>query len=367
MIYLIIFIGFLGYSLMITIFTPLLLASHYEHKTILLGLLLSLYPLGQFFGSPCLGYLSDRFGRRIVLVVSLVLAMLFYFAVAGSLEGKSLVLLMISSLILGFVEGNIVLAQGIISDVYPKEERGKYFGYIYLWVSMAYIVGPLFGGQVAARLGSAAPFWIVGLLLGFLSLYAYFRFRETHEGTEGHFQIFSHLFMPEYRRYYFINFLLYLGIFGFFRVYPMFLVKTYNYDVAQISYYIAWVAVPLVLANMGLNGYLGRHFSAKRLTIVSAFFFALFMCLIPFLNPWISLFLTSAGLAICLPNCAALLSHQAPQAVQGQVMGNNQSLQVGAEALSGFVGGVLAAIVISLPLFALALVVGIGLVMLYKH
>ena len=74
-----IFAGFVGYSLMITVFTPMLLRSDspmiaaddpMSKRTILLGFLLCLYPLGQFLGSPVLGSLSDRFDRKPVLLIS---------------------------------------------------------------------------------------------------------------------------------------------------------------------------------------------------------------------------------------------------------------------------------------------------------
>jgi MFS family permease len=71
--YVVIFFGFVGYSLMITIFTPMILKNDtamiaantpMARKTILLGVLLALYPFGQFVGSPIMGSLSDRFGRN---------------------------------------------------------------------------------------------------------------------------------------------------------------------------------------------------------------------------------------------------------------------------------------------------------------
>ena len=68
-----------------------------------------------------------------------------------------------------------------------------------------------------------------------------------------------------------------------------------------------------------------------------------------------TLFLTSGALALCLPSCATLLSRAAPEAEQGRVMGNNQALQVGAEALSGFLGGLAAALLVELPLILLGL------------
>ena len=71
---------------------------------------------------------------------------------------------------------------------------------------------------------------------------------------------------------------------------------------------------------------------------------------------WATLFLTSAALAICLPACATLLSKATSEAEQGRVLGNNQALQVGAEALSGLVGGLAAAWFVELPLILLGLV-----------
>jgi hypothetical protein len=69
----------------------------------------------------------------------------------------------------------------------------------------------------------------------------------------------------------------------------------------------------------------------------------------------VTLFLTSGALAICLPACATLLSKAASEMEQGRVMGNNQALQVAAEALSGLIGGLAAAAFVELPLILLGL------------
>lgn len=129
--YLVVFTGFVGYSLMITVFTPLLLddqggllpeSASPSERTLVLGALLALYPLAQFVGSPILGALSDRFGRRPALL---------------------------RSLLAGLSEANIAIAQSAIADVAAAAERSRLFGYVYLSSSLAYVVGPLAGGKLA--------------------------------------------------------------------------------------------------------------------------------------------------------------------------------------------------------------------------
>jgi DHA1 family tetracycline resistance protein-like MFS transporter len=71
---------------------------------------------------------------------------------------------------------------------------------------------------------------------------------------------------------------------------------------------------------------------------------------------WPLLFLTGAAVAVCLPSSATLLSNAVAATEQGQVMGTNQALQVGAEALSGLAAGLLAAVIVKLPLLVLGLV-----------
>jgi DHA1 family tetracycline resistance protein-like MFS transporter len=173
------------------------------------------------------------------------------------------------------------------------------------------------------------------------------------------------------RALYWLNFLLYLSIFGFFRCYPMYLVDRFHMGVSQVSEFIAWVGVPIVLANLWLTSFLSRRFAVKTITVWSGLLTGVFM-LIVVIPPqmgalWITLFLTSGALALSLPSCATLLSVAASQDEQGCVMGNNQALQVGAEALSGIVGGLLAAVVVKLSLIVMAAIAILAAVLLKFH
>jgi len=385
--YVVVFVGFLGYSLMITVFTPMILlndngilpaSSSAGTRSIVLGLLLCLYPLGQFVGAPILGALSDRVGRRPVLLGSLAASTVWYGVLGAALVIHSLPLLMVASFLGGLGEANISIAQSSIADSTSAADRNRLFGYVYLSSSLAYVVGPLAGGQLADRhlaswFGYPTPFFVVDGLLALTLLGVILFFSESHrpsgQAAGGYLKSVTNLLSVvtdrRLRPLYLVNFLLYLAIFGFFRVYPMYLVRDFHLGVARESVFVAWVAVPIVVANLWLVGRLSRRWSAAVLTLASGLATGVLLLILPFpgvLNLlWLTLGLTALALAICLPACATMLSLSVGDAEQGQVMGNNQSLQVGAEALSGVAGGLAAAAFVELPfvLFGAAALLGV--------
>jgi DHA1 family tetracycline resistance protein-like MFS transporter len=390
--YIVIFVGFAGYSLTITVFTPLLLhgstpllaaGDSMRTRTIVLGILLCLYPLGQFVGSPILGWFSDRFGRKPVLMISLVVTTACYALIALSLTIGSMALLVVASIVAGLSEANIVAAQSAIADVAAPADRNRFFGYIYMSVSSAYIVGPLVGGKLAdpalvSWFNDSTPFWTVCFLLVITTAATAVFFHETHTPGPNHgsamkaFTNLADVFTNRrLRALYWLNFLLYLAIFGFFRCYPMYLVDRFHMGVSQVSEFIAWVGVPIVLANLWLTSFLSRRYAVKTITVWSGLLTGVFMLIVvipPQLGVlWITLFLTSGALALSLPSCATLLSVAASQDEQGCVMGNNQALQVGAEALSGIVGGLLAAVLVKLSLIVMAAIAILAAVLLKFH
>jgi DHA1 family tetracycline resistance protein-like MFS transporter len=234
------------------------------------------------------------------------------------------------------------------------------------------VVGPLAGGKLAdsnivSWFDYATPFWAASALLVAVLAFTALAFTETsaHPGREEPTSVmraFSSLadaVRPgRMRRLFLTNFVLYLSIFGFFRVYPMYLINRFHMTVARESLFVAWVAVPIVVANLGLVGWLARRMTARQMATRCSIVLGATMATIVIPDRqaalWLTLGVTALALAICLPAAAAIISGAVSSDEQGNALGTNQSMQVGAEALSGVLGGVLAAIATALPLSVMA-------------
>ncbi len=378
--YLVVFVGFVGYSLMIAMFTPMVLRADggmlphdatLATRTIVLGVLLAVYPLAQFIAAPIIGSLSDRFGRKPTLLVSLCASAGAYALIATAVQTRTLGLLIAACFLAGLAEANIAIAQSAVADIAPPQQRSRLFGYVYLSSSLAYVAGPLVGGRLADKgivswFDYATPFWAVIVLLVVVLALTAVAFHETsaNRSTEPvsvtvAFKSLANAFLPGRLRPLFVaNFVLYLAIFGFFRVYPMYLINRFHMSVARESLFVGWVAVPIVVANLGIVAWLSRRLTPRQTAARGAAVLAVLMAsiVIPTAEAalWITLGFTALLVAICLPAAAAIISDAVPSDRQGQALGSNQSLQVGAEATSGLVGGLLAAVATALPLAVMA-------------
>lgn len=130
-----------------------------------IGLLTAAYPLAQLVGAPLLGRLSDRYGRKPILLVSIfgTAAGFVVLALAGSLS-----LLFLSRIIDGLTGGNINVAQAYIADVTDHRERGKAMGLIGAAFGLGFVVGPVTGGLLSG-ISYSAPAW-VGAALALLNM-----------------------------------------------------------------------------------------------------------------------------------------------------------------------------------------------------
>lgn len=142
-----------------------------------LGILMALYAVMQFFCSPILGALSDRFGRRPVLLVSLAGAaadyVLMYFA-------PNMGLLYVGRIIAGITGANIAVATAYIADVTTEQDRAKAYGYMNACFGLGFVVGPALGG-LAGAVSLRFPFLIAAVLNALNLVVAWLLLPESHK------------------------------------------------------------------------------------------------------------------------------------------------------------------------------------------
>ncbi len=385
--YLLIFIAFTGYAMMVTLFIPMLvhdtgfLGASVSHSTALIygGILLALYPLGQFLGAPVIGSFADKFGRKKVLSISLVFTVLFYIVIAVSLLIQNLWLLMGACFLCGLSESNVAICQSAIADVSTPEDRGRLFGYLYGAESLGYIIGPLIGGPLAVHFGYDVPFWVVIVLLVFIYFWLWRSFQDIFVPDRNkeinYLKTFTNLATVftdvPIRRVYLVNFTIYLAIFGFYRVIQMYMVDEWNFGTDKVTFYYAYLAVIAGIANTFFFGPLSKRFTLKAITTWTAVIGGLLVIIIIVPKSEMSYWFTAGPAAfitvMAIAACGSYLSTLVGPERQGRVLGNNLALQVGAESLSALIGGFLAAILIPLPLITYGVVAIIGGLLLITY
>jgi DHA1 family tetracycline resistance protein-like MFS transporter len=154
---------------------------HITEVATLLGLMLALYSGCQFLFSPVLGVLSDRFGRRPVLLVSLAGAALDYVIMAFA---PQLWMLVVGRAVAGITSANMAVATAYITDISSEEERAKRFGLFHAMFGVGFIIGPVLGG-VLGDYWVRAPFIAAAVLNGVNFALALFVLPESRPGKPG--------------------------------------------------------------------------------------------------------------------------------------------------------------------------------------
>lgn len=169
-----VFLDLVGFGIIIPLVG--IYGRHYGATPLELAVLGSVYSLMQFFFSPVWGKLSDRMGRRPILLLSLLGSTLSYFLFAFS---NTLGLIILSRALAGIFAANISTAQAYIADVTPHKDRAKGMGLIGAAFGIGFTLGPPLGGISTAKLGMSAPGLIAGTLCLLNLILAWFRLEES--------------------------------------------------------------------------------------------------------------------------------------------------------------------------------------------
>lgn len=220
---------------------------------LLLGIAIALNPLGILFGSVILGSLSDRYGRRRIMLATLSLAVLCYLLTALAMVRNNYPLFALARLATGLCEGNAAIARAIAADLHPRIDKIRSFSLVNASLYIGWLVGPLLGGFLMP-LGAAVPFMVAAaMMLPALVLLAWLvpntgmsdapdrRSLLVFAREQHAFRLLAHAGL---RRVFWLQLAFTFGLNGFYEFYPLWLVEFARLD----SQGIAWVTAALAVA-----------------------------------------------------------------------------------------------------------------------
>ncbi|HEX8177635.1 MAG TPA: MFS transporter [Pyrinomonadaceae bacterium] len=337
-IFITVFIDLIGFGIVIPVLPFYVEGTRFNASPSAVGLLFASYSIMQLIFSPILGRLSDKYGRRPILLISLI-GTAAGFLVLGL--ATTLWMLFAGRIIDGISGGNISTAQAYIADVTTPENRAKGMGMIGAAFGLGFIFGPAIGG-ILSRWGIEVPFlFAAGLALANATL-LYFTLPETvtkeHpakvSAATGRWKpLFQAL---KQRRLAFVLIIYFLFIVAFsimtssFALFTMF---RFGYDAHDTGWLFGYVGVIGAIIQGGLIGRLVKTFGELRLIVTGAFLFAASLFIIPLTGPQSGVAvllavgaLFAVGNALSTPSLTSLASKSAGRAEQGGVLGVTQSV-----------------------------------------
>jgi MFS transporter, DHA1 family, tetracycline resistance protein len=311
-----------------------LYAEAYRPSALAFGLLMSSYSAMQFLFAPLLGRLSDRFGRRPVLLFSLAGTVLGYLLFAFA---RSLPLLFASRLLDGATGGNIGTAQAVIADTTSPEERARGMGLVGMAFGLGFIFGPAIAGFTVG-LGQSAP----GLAAAALSLtafvWAYLKLPETRPagGGRARVSVFSFTALarafrrPEIGALMLLSLVTTTAFATFESTFAQFVSVRLGAGASTVAWFFVFVGVCSAVVQGVLVRRLVARFGEARLVVAgAALLIAGFMGLraadsVPVLL--VTIAMIALGLGVTTPTLSSLVSKRSLAAEQGEILGAYQSM-----------------------------------------
>lgn len=385
-IFITVFLDLLGLGIVIPIAAPLLLTPEegmlplgysFSQRSLVLGFLLGIFSVAQFFGAPALGALADKYGRKKLLLLSIAGTSLGYILFAIGILQRDIFLCFFSRALDGFTGGNISIAMSAISDITEEKDRAKNFGLIGMSFGLGFILGPFIGGTLAnpnlvSWFDYDTPYWFAGILSVCNILVLRFFFQETlKEKSRAPVKLFSgfsnigHAFkIKKMRAVFAVLFLMVFGFNFFTQFFQVFLIHKFDFSAMQIAYLFAYTGFWLALTQGGINRPLSTRYRPNTLVAWSAFLCALAfpLLLLPEKAWWLYLIVPLIALfnGINTPNLTAVISFQADASRQGSILGIRQSVMSLAMAIPPIVAGLITSLDVSLPLWSAAICTLLG-------
>jgi MFS family permease len=349
-IFLTVFIDLVGFGIVL----PLLpiYSEHYGAGDLMIGLIIASFSAMQFLFAPWWGRLSDRIGRRPVLLISNAGSVVSYglFGVAGLLQGQhALWILLASRVFAGICGANLSVANAYIADVSPPEKRSKNMGLIGMAFGLGFILGPAIGAVSAKVLGQSGPGFVAAGVCFFNFILAWSILGESWQPGRSAVtarpkasQWLHTLSQPTVGVLIVVYFLATYCFASFESTFSRLFHRRFDHADEFIGYLFTYCGLLAALLQGGLMGRLVKWLGEARLVALSLLMFAIGLLVLPLVQPglpvfspanlflwavWMTLGLgfVAAGSGINRPPTFGLISINTPAEEQGATLGIAQS------------------------------------------
>ncbi|MGZ5527708.1 MAG: MFS transporter [Limisphaerales bacterium] len=325
-----------------------------------IGAIIASYSLMQFIFAPIWGRVSDRIGRRPVLLGSTFCATLSYviFAFGSSLSNHSIALwvILISRMFAGICGANITVAQAYIADITPSEQRSAKMGLIGMAFGLGFILGPALGAGATRYFGVTAPGWVAAFLCAINFIWAFARLPESwkpnmeeHVPQRPHFAQWIHtLSTPRLNLLMAIFFLATFCFTCFESTIGLLVMRNFHIDtttgpgLSKIALLIVYSGVVGALVQGGGIGRLVKKMGEPKLIAFSLFVAAVGIAVLPFITTWpllyVGLAIFAVGSSLTRPPVFGMIS----QLTAAHEQGTNIGVAQGVGSLARILGPIFA-------------------------
>ncbi len=342
----VVFVDLLGFSIIL----PLLpyYASTFNASPVMIGYLVASYSICQFIAAPILGGMSDKFGRRPLLIYS-QLGSFAGFILLGF--ANSLPLLFLSRIIDGISGGNLTIAQAYIADVTPPKERAGAMGVIGIAFGLGFVVGPPIGGLLATHFGYEAPALLAAffalcstsLTLFYLKEHQHVRDENMKTGLSYYARVFDYMREANLRPFYLIFLFFALPFSLFISMFSLYGMIKFNFSTQDIGLFLMYVGLLGVVWQGGVIRPLVRRIgdlAALRMGMVALLLGLLGLALVQTVTALaIVAVIFSFGTAITRPTLSSLITQIAPERRKGGALGVSSSLESFSRSIAPILGG----------------------------
>ncbi len=353
----VVFVNLVGFGIVVPLmpfFAQSLSASPFPMTTPwMVTLMFATYSLGQFFAEPYFGRLSDRIGRKPILIATTALSMLFYICLALT---HNIWLAIVLRFFSGLSSGNISTIQGYVSDVSPPEKRSGRMSMIGAAFSLGFVIGPFIGGVLTNEAGSARPFELPLFVAAGMSAVAAIgvmlfvresRQRKTSAAEQPNLMATAiEGFHTPAIRYVIIASLGYMAAFaGLESTFAMWTKVRYNWHAQNVGAIFLFIGVAAAVMQIVIMRPLVRRWGESKVLAAGLFVFGLSFLLQSFNTvSWLItpiVMFGTLGQAVIFASICAIISLATPPDRQGAMLGLNMSTGAVARVTGPVVAGFL--------------------------